>query len=144
MIAWFRFVISRIRVDRVGRVGWWASITFTTFAINSSRMVTGSEIFIENCSVATMKGVLFSISMTVVVNLKGFLKILNLVLWRKLKDIFEFSCRFLNPNIPKLWNKVPSLDHFVVQNSGDFLCWKNKEVGCYYVKIHNLSIFLTG
>ena len=26
--------------------------------------------------------------------------------------------------IPKLWNQVPSLDHFVVQNSGDFLCWK--------------------
>ena len=22
----------------------------------------------------------------------------------------------------KLWNQVPSLDHFVVQNSGDFLC----------------------
>ena len=26
----------------------------------------------------------------------------------------------------KLWNQVPSLDHFVVQNSGDFLCWKYK------------------
>ena len=24
----------------------------------------------------------------------------------------------------KLWNQVPSLDHFVAQNSGDFLCWK--------------------
>ena len=34
---------------------------------------------------------------------------------------------------PKLWNQVPSLDHFVVQNSGDFLCWKYKEVVCFYV-----------
>ena len=25
---------------------------------------------------------------------------------------------------PKLWNQVPSLDHFVIQNSWDFLCWK--------------------
>lgn len=75
MIAWFRIVVSGIRVDRVGRVGWWASITLPTFAINSSRMVTGSEIFIENCSVATMKGVLFSISMTVVVNLASGLRI---------------------------------------------------------------------
>ena len=24
----------------------------------------------------------------------------------------------------KLWNQVPTLDHFVVQNSGDFLGWK--------------------
>ena len=32
----------------------------------------------------------------------------------------------------KLWNQVPSLDHFVVQNSGDFLCWKYKEVVCFY------------
>ena len=35
--------------------------------------------------------------------------------------------------IPKLWNQVPSLDHFVVQNSGDFLCWKYKQVVCFYV-----------
>ena len=28
----------------------------------------------------------------------------------------------------KLWNQVPYLDHFVVQNSGDFLYWKYKEV----------------
>jgi len=78
MIAWFRIVVSRVRVDRVdwvGRVGWWASITLPTFAINSSRMVTGSEIFIENCSVATVKGVLFSISMTIVVNLASGLRI---------------------------------------------------------------------
>ena len=27
----------------------------------------------------------------------------------------------------KLCNQVRSLDHFVVQNSGDFLCWKYKE-----------------
>ena len=33
----------------------------------------------------------------------------------------------------KLWNQVPSLDHFAVQNSGDFLCWKYKEVVCCYV-----------
>ena len=29
--------------------------------------------------------------------------------------------------------KSPSLDHFVIQNSGDFLCQKYKEVVCYYV-----------
>ena len=33
----------------------------------------------------------------------------------------------------KLWNQVPSLDHFVFQNSGDFLCWIYKEVACIYV-----------
>ena len=33
----------------------------------------------------------------------------------------------------KLWNQVPSLDHYVVQNSWDFLCWKYKEVVCFYV-----------
>ena len=33
----------------------------------------------------------------------------------------------------KLWSQVPSLDYFVVQNSGDFLCWKYKEVVCFYV-----------
>jgi hypothetical protein len=26
----------------------------------------------------------------------------------------------------KLWDQVPSLDHFAVQNSGDFLCWNYK------------------
>ena len=36
-------------------------------------------------------------------------------------------------NWPKLWNQVPSLDHFVFQNSGDFLCWIYKEVACIYV-----------
>ena len=36
-------------------------------------------------------------------------------------------------NIAKLWNQVPPLDHFVVQNSGDFLCWKYKKVVCFYV-----------
>ena len=35
--------------------------------------------------------------------------------------------------IAKLWNQVPSLDHFVVQNSGNFLCWKYKEVVFIYV-----------
>ena len=32
---------------------------------------------------------------------------------------FKFS--FLHS---KLWNQVPSLDHLVIQNSGNFLCWK--------------------
>ena len=40
---------------------------------------------------------------------------------------------FLGPLFAKLWNQVSSLDHFVVQNSGDFLCWKYKEVVCFYV-----------
>ena len=31
-------------------------------------------------------------------------------------------------NVSKLCNQVRSLDYFVVQNSGDFLCWKYKEV----------------
>ena len=33
----------------------------------------------------------------------------------------------------KLWNQVPSLDHFVVQNSGVFFFWKYKEVVCFHV-----------
>ena len=43
------------------------------------------------------------------------------------------SSVYLTLSLPKLWNQVPSLDHFVVQNSGDFLCWKYKEVVCFYV-----------
>ena len=39
----------------------------------------------------------------------------------------------LHSSCAKLWNQVPCLDHFVVQNSGDFLCWKYKEVVCFYV-----------
>ena len=35
--------------------------------------------------------------------------------------------------MPKLCNQVRSLDHFVVQNSGDFLWWIYKEVVCFYV-----------
>ena len=31
-------------------------------------------------------------------------------------------CRY--PSYTKLWNQVPSLDHLVIQNSGNFLCWK--------------------
>ena len=34
---------------------------------------------------------------------------------------------------PKLWNQVPSSDYFVVQNFGDFLFWKYKEVVCFNV-----------
>ena len=30
---------------------------------------------------------------------------------------------------------IPSLDHFLVHNSVDFLCWKYKEVVCFYVSI---------
>ena len=33
----------------------------------------------------------------------------------------------------KLWNQVPFLDHLVIQNSGDFLCWKYRYVGCFDV-----------
>ena len=35
--------------------------------------------------------------------------------------------------VAKPCNQVRSLDHFVVQNSGDFLCWAYKEVVCFYV-----------
>ena len=36
-------------------------------------------------------------------------------------------------NFSELWNQVLSLDHFVFQNYGDFLCSKYKEVVCFYV-----------
>ena len=68
MIAWFGVVISGFMVDWLG----WASITLPTFAINSSRVVTSTKIFIENGSIATVKGILFSISMTIMINLKIF------------------------------------------------------------------------
>ena len=35
--------------------------------------------------------------------------------------------------IVKAMKSSPPLDHFVVQISGDFLCWKYKEVVCFYV-----------
>ena len=47
-----------------------------------------------------------------------------------------YSAHVLSPSwwlCSKLWNQVPSLDHFVVQNFQDFLCWKYKEVVCFYV-----------
>ena len=33
----------------------------------------------------------------------------------------------------KLWNQVTSSGHFGIWNSGDFLCWKLRQVGCYDV-----------
>lgn len=71
MITWFWVVIPGFRVDRFGG----SSITFTALAIHSSGMVTGSQIFVENCSIATMKGVLFAIGMAVMVNLTTGLRI---------------------------------------------------------------------
>ena len=46
--------------------------------------------------------------------------------WATLIFWGEWSQRvtLLLGHITKLWNQVPSLDHLVIQNSGDFLCWK--------------------
>ena len=49
------------------------------------------------------------------------------------KPAAEVSSRFPAGFQSKLCNQVRSLDHFVVQNSGDFLCWKYKEVVCFSV-----------
>ena len=68
MITWFGMVIPGFGVGRFGGSG----ITFSTLAIHSSGMVTGSQIFIENSPIATVKGVLFAISMAVMVNLEFF------------------------------------------------------------------------
>jgi len=65
MITWFGMVIPGFGVGRFGGSG----ITFSTLAIHSSGMVTSSQIFIENSPIATVKGVLFAISMAVMVNL---------------------------------------------------------------------------
>ena len=50
---------------------------------------------------------------------------------------FKFWVRFKIYKImhlnAKLWNQVPSLDHLVIQNSGNFLCWKYGQVGRFYV-----------
>ena len=40
-------------------------------------------------------------------------------------DLLYFYARYKQA---KLWNQVPSLEHFEVQNSGDFLYWKYKEI----------------
>ena len=47
----------------------------------------------------------------------------SLFLWRKWYFVQTLYC---NPQLifAKLWNQDPSMDHFVIQNSGDFLCWK--------------------
>jgi len=71
MITWFGMVIPGFRVGRFGGSG----ITFSTLAIHSSGMVTSSQIFIENSPIATVKGVLFAISMAVMVNLTSSLRI---------------------------------------------------------------------
>ena len=48
--------------------------------------------------------------------------------WAKLSQIFSLAecekCSFGPFLQPKLWNQVPSFDHFAVQNCGEFLCWK--------------------
>ena len=50
------------------------------------------------------------------------------------KKLHPFHMRtWMHPSLTKLCNQVRSLDHFVVQNSGDFLCWKYKEVVSFYV-----------
>ena len=76
-------------------------------------------------------------------------------------DFFQacISFRYL---VPKLWNEVPSLDHFVVQNSGNFLwvflCFKLQTIvssalillsswllsEVWNIKTPNLSIFSAG
>jgi len=71
MITWFGMVIPGFRVGRFGGSG----ITFTALAIHSSGMVTGSQIFVENRSIATVEGVLFAIGMAVMVNLTSGLRI---------------------------------------------------------------------
>ena len=48
----------------------WSGIALTSFAIYCGGMVTGAQIFIENRSIRTMKCVLFSVSMTIMINLK--------------------------------------------------------------------------
>merc|ERR1719367_858109 len=68
-------VIGMITWFMVGMRLWRSSISFTTFTINSSGMVTGSKIFIENSSIAAMKGILLSISMAIMVNFTSSLGI---------------------------------------------------------------------
>ena len=49
-------------------------------------------------------------------------------------NLKKFTSRSIQWGVkPKLCNQVRSLDYFVVQNSGDFLCWKYKEVVCFYI-----------
>ena len=62
----FWVMIGRLR----GVVFGWASIALSTFAVDCSGMVTSAKIFIEDCSIWTVEGVLLSISMAVVVNLQ--------------------------------------------------------------------------
>ena len=45
------------------------------------------------------------------------------ILWPYQQSIKYFALYEEKFNCAKLWNQVPSLDHFVVQNSGDFLSW---------------------
>lgn len=61
----FWVMIGRLR----GVVFGWASIALSTFAVDCSGMVTSAKIFIEDCSIWTVEGVLLSISMAVVINL---------------------------------------------------------------------------
>ena len=71
----------------------------------------------------------------IMILLKWSIMILS-VHWRCRLYIFASTVTHSNLNplyCSKLWNQVPSLDHFVIQNSGDFLCWKYKEVVCFYV-----------
>ena len=54
--------------------------------------------------------------------------------WDKSKQIsWRLYLAAVHHFCSKLCNQVHSLDHFVVQNFGDFLCWKYKEVECFYV-----------
>ena len=48
----------------------WPSIALTTFAVNSPRMITSAQVFIENCAISAVKGVLFAVRVAKMVNLQ--------------------------------------------------------------------------
>lgn len=51
----------------LGRTG----VSFATFAIHGSGMVASAQVLVKNGSIGTMEGVLLSIIMAIVVDLKG-------------------------------------------------------------------------
>ena len=71
------------------------------------------------------------------------LKIANRWRWLIVKAMVNFTGHrcFM---ISKLWNQVPFLNHLVIQNSGDLLCWKYDvsnfiQVSCALIDITLLS-----
>ena len=132
-------VCKVVSIERVSQMTGQTVKTFTVANARKSFYVSKSIYFPISIFVIREEMAIKSLQTKSVENL---LKIGSQLLWaiqrcyipscqsRKTREHVFFLSSVLivqvSPFLLKLWNQVPTLDHLVIQNSGDFLCWKYK------------------